>query len=162
MQIRIAKLTDLPKLVEIYNQAILARKTADLIEFSVAQRMPWFESHQNERYPLFVLESAQQLLGYATLSQYRGGRPALQKTVEVSYYIHPEHYRKGYGSALLSHAITEAKQLGYRITFALLLDSNEASIALLEKFGFEKWGHLPDVAEIDGSLVGHLYYGLRL
>jgi phosphinothricin acetyltransferase len=27
---------------------------------------------------------------------------------------------------------------------------NEPSLKLFERFGFEKWGHLPSVAELDG------------
>jgi phosphinothricin acetyltransferase len=46
--------------------------------------------------------------------------------------------------------------------FAILIDSNQDSIRLLEKYDFEKWGHMPRVAEFDGIEVGHLYYGLRI
>ena len=46
--------------------------------------------------------------------------------------------------------------------FAILIDSNQSSIRLLEKYGFEKWGHMPRVAEFDGIEVGQLYYGLRI
>ena len=46
--------------------------------------------------------------------------------------------------------------------FAIILDSNQGSIRLLEKYGFKKWGHLPRVADFDGIEVGHLYYGLRI
>lgn len=30
---------------------------------------------------------------------------------------------------------------------------------LLEKFGFERWGVLPEVDEFDGRLCGQWYYG---
>ena len=43
-----------------------------------------------------------------------------------------------------------------------IIDNNTASIRQLEKYGFEKWGHLPRVAVFDGVEVGHLYYGLRI
>ncbi len=46
--------------------------------------------------------------------------------------------------------------------FALLLDINSTSVRLLEKFGFTRWGHMPDVADIDGRECGHLIYGLRV
>ena len=42
----------------------------------------------------------------------------------------------------------------------IVIDSNTASIRLLEKHGFEKWGHMPGVAEFNGLEVGHLYYGM--
>jgi len=33
---------------------------------------------------------------------------------------------------------------------------------LLEKFGFEKWGHLPDIAIIDDTICGQFIYGKKL
>ncbi len=52
--------------------------------------------------------------------------------------------------------------LEIKTLFAILLDDNDASVKLLERFGFERWGHMPAVANFDGREVGHLYYGLRL
>lgn len=160
--IRKATIADLPALTTIYNQAIQARQTADTVPMSVSDRTPWFEAHQNPKYPLFVATQATAILGYATLSQYRGGRPALRYAVEVSYYIHKDRQRKGTGSLLLSYALQVAKELDFRHAIAILLDTNLPSISLLEKFGFERWGHLPNIAEIDGQTCGHLYYGKGL
>ena len=39
---------------------------------------------------------------------------------------------------------------------------DQANIALLRKFGFQQWPHLPGVAGFDDRQVGHLYYGLRV
>lgn len=36
-------------------------------------------------------------------------------------------------------------------------EQNEASIKLLEKFGFEKWGTLPKVANFNGAKFDHLF-----
>lgn len=45
---------------------------------------------------------------------------------------------------------------------AILLSCNESSRALLTKFGFEHWGTLPDIAQIDDNVYSHFYYGLKL
>jgi len=55
-----------------------------------------------------------------------------------------------------------AKKLGYKTIFAIVLDKNIGSTKLLEKNNFEKWGFLPEVAEIDGKNLGHVYYGKNL
>jgi phosphinothricin acetyltransferase len=53
--IRDAVEADLPLLVEIYNEAILARMaTADLDTFTVEQRRPWFAQHQPGRLPRWM------------------------------------------------------------------------------------------------------------
>lgn len=162
ISIRKAKEEHLAALTTIYNQAIKAGQTADTIQVTVEDRRPWFESHQQARYPLYVATEEDTILGYATLSQYRGGRAALRNIVEVSYYIHRDHQRKGLGTTLLKYALISAKELGFKHAFALLLDTNLPSVSLLEKFDFVKWGHFPNVAEIDGKICGQFYYGKHL
>ncbi len=163
MSIRLAKQSDLAQLTEIYNQAIVAgRCTADTEPFSVEMRQGWFDAHMNEAYPLYVYEKAGRVVGYVYLSPYRPGRKAMRFLAEVSYYLHKDFQRQGIGSELLQFAIEKAKDLKYRHLVAILLGFNQASIGLLEKFNFEKWGELPHVADFDGQTCSHLYYGLQL
>ena len=163
MNIRTATIEDLETMVEIYNQAIAAgQKTADITPFTTEARKKWFEDHTPDKYPILVAENNNVIVGYLTISPYRPGRMALRNTAEVSYFIHFEHHRKGIASNLLRHAIGMCPALQIKNLFAILIDSNEASIKLMDKYGFEKWGHLPRVAEFDGIEVGHLYYGLRI
>jgi phosphinothricin acetyltransferase len=160
--IRPALIGDLPKLTVIYNQAILAKQNANTQPFKVSERKAWFEAHQNPKYPLLIVEDKGALMGFATLSSYRSGRQALRYAVEVSYYVDKDHQRKGVGTILLKKMEEVAENLGYKHLFAILLDNNLPSVRLLEKFGFVKWGHLPNIVEIDEKVHGHLYYGKHL
>ena len=163
MNIRTATFKDLESIVEIYNQAIAAgQKTADITPVTIRDREKWFEDHPPDKYPILVAEDNNMIVGYLTISPYRPGRMALRNTAEVSYFIHFEHHRKGIASNLLRHAIGMCPSLQIKNLFAILIDSNQASINLVVKYGFEKWGYLPRVAEFDGIEVGHLYYGLRI
>lgn len=163
MNIRVARPDDIPALTGIYNQAIRAgQQTADVTPLTDAERRPWFESHPPESHPILVAEEDGSILGYLTISPYRPGRMALQRTAEVSYYVHQDHLRKGVGTNLMERALALAPTLGIRTLIAILIDTNRASVALLEKHGFARWGHLPDIAEFDGSRVGQFYYGLHL
>jgi phosphinothricin acetyltransferase len=160
--VRLATTTDLPWIVEIYNQAISAgNATADTIPLTVEQRQDWFQAHIPEAYPIYVYDREDNVLGWLSVSPYRG-RPALARTAEVSYYVHYGHHRGGIGSALLAHALADAPRLGKKVYIAILLEWNVASIRMLEKYGFEKWGYLPEVAEFDGRLCGQFYYGRRV
>ncbi len=161
--IRPAGPADLDRLVEIYNQAIAAGDaTADTVPVTVAGRRSWFEVHDPDAHPIYVCPDAQgRVLGYLSLSPYRG-RPALARTAEVSYYVDYAHHGRGVGSALMAHALRESPALGRKVLIAILLEWNAASIGLLEKFGFERWGYLPEVAELDGRLCGQYYYGRRV
>jgi L-amino acid N-acyltransferase YncA len=158
--IRIAALADLPRLVEIYNQAIASHTaTADTIPFSVETRRGWFDAHTADVYPIHVCENEHGLVaGYLTISTYRN-RPALARTAEVSYYVDYSQHGQGIGSALLQHALEDAHRIGKKVYLAFLLEGNTRSLRLLEKFGFERWAYLPQVAELPGGLSGQFIYG---
>jgi phosphinothricin acetyltransferase len=161
--IRVASESDLPAIVEIYNQAVEQRfATADLRPVTVDQRRAWFDHHDPASYPIHVFEQDQAVLGWCSFSSYRSGREAVLGTAEISYYVGLDSRRQGVGSALVAHAVREAPRLGKRVLFGILLERNHASIRLMEKCGFELWGRLPDVAMIDGELVSHVYYGRRV
>ena len=55
--------------------------------------------------------------------------------------------------------LEEARRRGYRHLFAVTMDTNIPSIRLLEKKGFDRWAHLPEVAIIQGQVCGQVYYG---
>ncbi|WP_421919966.1 GNAT family N-acetyltransferase [Marinifilum sp.] len=163
MQIRLATPKDLPAINEIYNQAVRKRYcTADLEEISMEEREKWFTSHIPNKYPVFVMEENKVIIGWMCYSPYRQGRRALQTALEVSYYLHDDHQGKGMGSQLMDFAIKQASQYHIKHLFAILLEPNMASIKLLEKFGFERWACLPNIANVDGEWCSHVYYGREI
>ena len=163
MTIRIAKIDDLKMMVDIYNQAISAGQlTADTIPVTIEDRKQWFKEHSPGNYPILVEEKDDSIIGYLTISAYRPGRHALRYTAEISFYVEFEHHRQGVASRLLQYAIDLCPSLQIKNLFAILMESNTASIEQLKKFGFELWGHMPRVADYNGIEVGQLYYGLRV
>lgn len=160
--IRRAKISDLQSINEIYNQAAQEKGlTADIDPVTYAERKKWFKSHDKD-HPVFVAEEKGKVIGWVSLSAYRPGRRALRYTAEISYYLHRDHQQQGKGSKLMKHAIDIAPCYGIKTLFAILLETNIASIKLLEKFDFKRWAHLPEVADIDGAEVGQYYYGRRV
>ena len=160
MIIRVAQPGDLPAIVDIYNQAIQTKQsTGDTQPLRVEERLAWFQEHLPEKYPIFAAEEAGQVAGWCSLSNYRQGRAAFRFTAEISYYIAFDYHRRGIGTALIEHAMAACPGLQIRHLFAIVLEGNQASLRLLEKMGFEKWGYLPQIADFDGSEVGHYYYG---
>ncbi|MDP6150110.1 MAG: N-acetyltransferase family protein [Gammaproteobacteria bacterium] len=162
-RIRTAINADVPAITEIYNQAIaLGNATADTSPVTVESRRDWLARHPPETHPVYIAEYDGKLAGWCSISPYRPGRMALRHTAEISYYVHEDYRGKGAGSALVEHAIGACSAIGLKTLFAILLDNNPRSVALLKKLGFQQWGHMPDVADFSGTEVGHLYYGLRL
>jgi phosphinothricin acetyltransferase len=163
MEIRLAKKTDLEKIVEIYNQAVPTnRATADLEKISVDDRLKWFEDHKSDEYPIYVSVVDNKVVGWCSISAYRPGRMALRQTAEISYYIDYDYHGEGIGTALVANAINDCKRIGIRNLIALILEWNDGSIKLLEKFAFERWGLLPKAANFYGKECGHCIMGKRI
>lgn len=161
--LRLASVSDLPEIVDIYNQAVQQRfATADLFPVTVDQRVAWFGEHDSDSLPIYVAEHDGAVIGWCSLSAYRPGRAALRGTAEISYYVRADWRGRGVGTALILHAIQDSPRVGKQVLFGILLEKNTASINLMKKCGFELWGRLPGVASIDGELVSHVYYGRKV
>lgn len=163
MQIRIADENDFEDIVTIYNHAVDEKfATADTEYVTVVSKKEWFAQHSPKTYPIFVAEENDEIVGWCALSPHRPGRKALRRVAEISYYIHKDHRRKGVANKLIKHTIEVAKSFGFKNLISILLDLNKPSIHILEKFGFEKWGHLPNVAEIDRMICGQFIFGRKI
>lgn len=163
MLLRDATEMDLQAIAEIYNQAVLAKfETAETDPVTLDNRRAWLAAHTPDRYPVYVCEIEGKVAGWVSLSPYRPGREALRYAAEISYYVHSDFRRRGIATALIEYASGRAMELGLKTLFAIVLDKNAASVAILIKMGFEKWGHLPRIADFDGEECGHLYYGKRI
>lgn len=163
MSIKLAEYKDLEALVEIYNQAIETHRcTADMDTFSVEERISWFEEHQSLEYPIYVYEACNKVVGYLYFTGYRPGRRAMRYTAEISYYIHNDYQGQGIGTKMVEFAIKKSKELNFKNLLAILLDWNIVSAKLLQKFGFKEWGYLPEIADFNGEVCSHLYYGLKI
>ena len=158
---RLATRDDLPAINHIYNQAIEHRhQTADLQSLTINETGEWFEKHDIESYPIFVIEMQERVVAWSSLSSYRTGRQALKHIAEISYYVDQEFQGTGLGKMLMESTMAEASSYKFRILVAILLDTNVPSKGILKKYGFEEWGRVPGGAEIGGEFVDHLYYGL--
>ncbi len=159
-RVRLAAAADLPAIDAIYNQAVAQHfLTADLQPIGAQRRGEWFEAHNVERYPVYVYEEEGRVLGWLSLSAYRPGREALQDVAEVSYYVDEAHRGEGIGSRLMEYALAESRRMKKRVLFAVIIEGNAASVALLKKFGFEQWGCLPQVIACYGEVRGQIYFG---
>ena len=134
LTIGFGQISDLPSIVDIYNQAIRSKNaTGDGAEFIVDDRIAWFQKYNNNEYPLYTAKIANEVVGYCTLSPYRPGRAAMSTIAEISYYVDYAFHGSGVGSALLNHAISDCKRIGKESLLAILLDINTQSIEMLKK-----------------------------
>ncbi len=161
MIIRDATESDLPTIIAIYNAAIPGRMaTADLEPVTVASKMLWFNEHTPSYRPIWVMEVDVKIAGWLSFQSFYG-RPAYHRTAEISIYVAPNFQRCGVGRQLLSHAISQSPKIGLKTLVSFIFAHNSPSLQLFETSGFERWGYLPRVAELDGAERDLMILGWR-
>jgi len=159
---RLATREDLPAIVELYNATIPSRMvTADLDPIPVESRIGWFEQHRPDFRPLWVAEQHGRIAGWLSFSVFYG-RPAYNKTAELSIYVDEPVRGRGLGSYFLSQAIAHAPALNVDRLIGLIFGHNDPSLKLFEKFGFQRWGNLPGVTQLDGVERDVIILGRKL
>jgi phosphinothricin acetyltransferase len=152
---------DLGAINAIYNHYVRhGTCTFQLEPETEAARLAWFRAHDG-RHPITVAEVDGAVVGWGALNRYKE-RDAYAQTVENSIYIAPTHLRRGLGAAILADQITRARALGYHTLIAGISADQSASIALHERFGFMKAGHLREVGQQAGRWLDAVIYQLML
>ncbi len=159
--------TDLPRIVEIYNFAVATRTcSCDLEPTTVEARRPVFLEHTPNHRPLWVAEDSSNLsqgaIGYLGFFHFMNERPGYFITADLAIYLHPNYHGRGLGTFLLQRAIERSKSLGIETLTATIFASNDVSIALFRKMGFEQWSFMPRVARLEGVEKDLVLVGRRL
>jgi phosphinothricin acetyltransferase len=95
------------------------------------------------------MEDRQRVVGWLSLQMFYG-RPAYQATTEVSVYVAPDCQGQGIGRQLAEYAIAQCPTLGITTLLCFIFGHNQPSLKLFQRLGFQQWGCLPQVAELDG------------
>ena len=140
--VRDAKFRDVNAILRILNDDILfADHTLDTRAWTKTQGMMWFMRHDPETYPVFVAEIGGEVVGYAAINPSRGAL-GFERIAENSIYVDTRFRRRGVATKLVSHLLNEARQRGYRIIMATVIQGNQESIRLHERLGYERMSTL--------------------
>lgn len=112
-------------------------------------------------YPWLVCEEDGKLLGYCYGRKWRE-RAAYRHSVEVSVYLDPSAVGKGRGSALFGALLAELRTRHVHCVIGGVSLPNEASVALLEKFGFRPAAHFKEVGNKFDRWIDVGYWQLLL
>jgi phosphinothricin acetyltransferase len=163
VSIRDATEADLPTIVDIYNQSIPAGwSTADTEPIAVAGRVGWFRTFDPARRPIWVAEVDGRVVATAYLSSFYAGRPAYDATAEVSVYVATAYHRRGIGRRLKQWVIEQCPRLGVTTLLSMHFDHNDATRRINESLGFERLGHLTEIAVVQGQKRGLVISALRI
>lgn len=160
---RDAYISDLTKIVEIYNSTIPSRMaTADSEPVSVESKQKWFYDHNLVKRPLWIVENEyHQIIGWVSFQSFYG-RPAYDATVEISIYLDTEQRGKGLGKQILEYCIEKSPDYGINTLLGFIFSHNEPSLKLFRHFGFEDWAFLPNIAILDGQERSLCILGKRI
>ena len=153
---------DLKKIVGTYNSTIESRLvTADLEPVTIESKQSWFNNHSQALRPLWIVTINNVYAGWMSFNSFYG-RPAYNGTVEVSIYLEETARGKGLGKACLLKAFDVCKELNIKTLLGFIFDHNEPSLNLFYKMGFEKWAHLPRIANMIDEERGLIILGKRV
>ena len=162
IEFRIAEQQDLEKIVATYNSTVASRLvTADLEPVSVESKQAWFDAHDALKRPLWLVTIDTTYAGWMSFNSFYG-RPAYDGTVEVSIYIEEWARGRGSGKMCLDKAFAVAPELHIKTLLGFIFDHNEPSLNLFYRMGFEKWAHLPNIADMGDAERGLIILGKRL
>ncbi len=159
--LRPAAESDLNAINDIYNYYVLQSTCTYQEEPElIGDRLQWFH-HHDEKYPVTVAECDGKVAGWGSLSPYRR-RTAYRYTVENSIYVHHDWQHRGIGSLLLQDQIRKARALGYHAILAVIDSRQAPSIALHEKYHFQRVGQLRHVGLKFGQWLDSIFMELLL
>ena len=143
--IRDAREPDLAAMLAIYNDAVLTTTAVyDYKPRSSEQQAAWFAAKQEQGLPVLVAEDGGAVVGFASYGPFRPW-PAYLHSIENSLYVAPERRGRGIGSLLLPALIRHAAERGLHTMIAGIDATNEASLRLHAKFGFERVAQFREV-----------------
>lgn len=145
MIVREATYTDLPQMLDIYNHVILHTTAVyDYEPHTLEMRQQWFETKQQQGFPVFVAEENGEIFGFSSIGPFRQWA-AYKFSVENSIYVKEGCRGRGIGKELLQPLIDATKRLGMHTIIAGIDATNDSSIQLHKNFGFTEVAHFKQV-----------------
>lgn len=142
ISIRSAEPADIPRITEIYSDAVLHGTASYEMEPPSSDEMATrFGRITARSLPYIVAELEGQIVGFAYAGPFRE-RPAYKFIVEDSVYVDPDCKGRGVGRLLLDRIVSEVTAQGYRQIIAVIGDgtNHPASVRLHEAAGFQRSG----------------------
>jgi L-amino acid N-acyltransferase YncA len=144
MMIRPVKLSDAQDICNIYNEYVTNTRITFEEKPVTVEEMENRIKKITEQYPWLVYEESNKIIGYTYASKWKE-RPAYRHSVETGIYIASNNRGTGIGSQLKAELIKELSSLSIHCIICGIALPNPASVALCEKFGFQKVAQFKEV-----------------
>ena len=143
--IRYATESDLPQILDIYNDAILNTTAVySYAPHTLEMRKAWYAEKVEKNLPVLVMELEGRVAGFSSYGPFRAWE-AYRFSAEHLVYVHQDFRQRGVAMLLLKELITTARVRGIHTLIAGIDADNAVSIRLHEKLGFQEAGHVRQV-----------------
>jgi len=145
MTVRDLRPGDWPEVARIYAQGIATGNAT--FETEVPSWEAWDSAHLDGH--RLVAEDDGEVVGWIALAPV-SGRPCYAGVAEVSVYVAESERGKGVASELLAALLKSAERGGIWTLQTSVFPENEASLALLRRFGFRVVGTRERIGQLHG------------
>jgi phosphinothricin acetyltransferase len=159
--IRSATLDDAQAVARIYNHYVEQTVVSFEEEPVSIEEMRSRMTEKLPAYPWIVAEIDGQVIGYAYAGKWNA-RSAYRFAVESSVYLDHAHVGKGVGSQLYRALLDDLRARSLHCVIGGVALPNAASVALHEKFGFQKVAHYREVGRKMDQWIDVGYWELML
>ncbi len=136
--------------------------TAKTIEEYQEKWVGFLAAEDSQQDLLFSDDEAVGLISYGQLRTAPAGTSKIRPlySAEIfAIYIHPDHFKKGYGQMLLKHAVTQLKAQKHQSLCLWALDKNKNACGFYEKMGAQRVGK--QFVEMGPTKVKEVCYAWR-
>jgi L-amino acid N-acyltransferase YncA len=142
--IRYAKTDDAAEICKIYNHYVLGTTITFEEEPVSTDEMAKRIAETLQSLPWLVWEQDESLQGFCYASKWKG-RCAYRHSVESTVYLRADSMGRGIGSQLYRALLDELRRKKFHTVIGGIALPNDASVALHEKFEFEKVAQFREV-----------------
>jgi phosphinothricin acetyltransferase len=145
MHIRDAVEADFDEITSIYNDVLTSSTAIYNDQTSTREdRIGWWKARLEQGYPVLAATDGKSVCGFGSFGDFRPW-PGYRFTIEGTVHIRSGSRGQGVGRMLLEELILRARKAGKHVMIAGVDAENAASLRFLERFGFERMGHLREV-----------------
>lgn len=162
IKIRTAEITDIQRIVEIYNEAlVISPYVQDNNPHTIEKRTKWYHQKQAEGLPVYVaVKNKDEVVGFANLNIFL--TPEYDTTVHISVYVADGNRGFGIGKILIEQLIRWSKDNQKHTILAGIDAENIPSIRLHQSLGFVEVASFKEVIKKFGGYRNLNFYQLIL
>ena len=108
-------------------------------------RREWLQAHERSGYPGLVAVGDDGVVGFSTFGEFRGAWVGYRYSVEHSVHVRSDQRGKGIGTRLVQELLPLARAMGKHVMVGAIDASNQGSIRMHERLGFQQVGNMPEV-----------------